>query len=134
LAAVNGNAAVIGDLLKAGGDANAVLPEGETVLMPAARTGSVESMNLLLDHGAKVDARDKWYGESALMWAAAENHGEAVNVLIAHGAPVHSRSALQRITNRNAGQSMLSLGSSTPLMYAARENALDAGRALVKGG
>jgi len=134
LAAVNGNALLIRELLDAGADANAVLPEGETVLMTAARTGSAESLKLLLDRGAQVDARDKWYGESALMWAAAENHGDAVSVLIARGAPVDSRSNLQKITNRNAGQSMLSLGNWTPLMYAARENSLDAGRALVKGG
>jgi ankyrin repeat protein len=133
LAAVNGNAAMMRDLLDAGADVNAVFPEGETALMTAARTGSAESLKLLLDRGAKVDARDKWYGESALMWAAAENHGDAVAVLIAHGAPVDSRSTLQKVTNRNAGQSMLSLGNWTPLMYAARENALDAGRALVKG-
>jgi uncharacterized protein len=132
-AAVNGNAALMRELLDAGADANAVLPEGETVLMTAARTGSPESLKLLLDRGAPVDARDKFYGESALMWAAAENHADAVSVLIAHGAPVDSRSALQQIANRRAGQSILSLGSWTPLMYAARENALDAGRALVKG-
>lgn len=132
LAAVNGNTALIRELLDAGADANAVLPEGETVLMTAARTGSAESLKVLLDHGAQVDARDKWYGESALMWAAAENHSDAVSVLIAHGAPVDSPSALQEVANRRAGQSILSLGSWTPLMYAARENAIDAGRALVK--
>jgi ankyrin repeat protein len=131
LAAVNGNASVIGDLLKAGADPNAVLPEGETVLMTAARTGSVDSLKLLLDRGAKVDEREKWYGESALMWAAAQNHGDAVSLLIARGAPVDSRSSLQDSGNRRAGQNILSLGNWTPLMYAARENALDAGRALV---
>ena len=67
------------------------------------------------------------------MWAAAENHGDAVSVLIARGAPVDSRSTLQKTANRRAGQNILSLGNWTPLMYAARENALDAGRALVKG-
>jgi ankyrin repeat protein len=134
LAAVNGNAALIRDLLDAGADTNAVLPEGETVLMTAARTGSAEVVALLLDRGASVDSREKWYGESALMWAAAQNHGDAVRVLIAHDAPVDSRSTLQKPANRNAGQSMLSLGNWTPLMYAARENALDSGRALVKGG
>lgn len=134
LAAANGNAAVMRDLLDAGGNPNAALPEGETVLMTAARTGSADAVALLLDRGADVNAQDKWYGESALMWAAAQNHGNAVSVLIAHGAPVDSRSNLQKLTNRNAGQSMLSLGNWTPLMYAARENAIDAGRALVKGG
>ena len=132
LAAVNGDAALIRDLLEAGADANAVLPEGETVLMTAARTGSSESLKLLLDRGAKTDAREKWYGESALMWAAAGNHGQAVRILIDHGAPVDSRSTLQKIANRRSGQSILSLGDWTSLMYAARENALDAGRALAE--
>jgi ankyrin repeat protein len=133
LAAVNGNATVIRDLLDAGADPNATLPEGETVLMTAARTGSAPALVLLLDRGAKVDAREKWYGESALMWAAAQNHGDAVSILIARDAPVDSRSTLQNISNRRAGQNILSLGNWTPLMYAARENAMDAGRALLKG-
>jgi ankyrin repeat protein len=68
------------------------------------------------------------------MWAAAQNHGAAVSVLIARGAPVDSRSALQKITQRRAGQSILPLGNWTPLFYAARENALDSGRALIKAG
>jgi uncharacterized protein len=134
LAAVNGNTTVMRDLLAAGANANAVLPEGETVLMTAARTGAAEAVALLLDRGADVNAQDRWYGESALMWAAAQNHGDTVRVLIAKGAPVNSRSSLQRPANRNAGQSLLSLGSWTPLMYAARENALEAGQALVSGG
>jgi uncharacterized protein len=133
LAAVNGNAAIMRDLLDAGANPNAVLPEGETVLMTASRTGSAEAVTLLLDRGADVNAQDKWYGESALMWAAAQNHGEAVKVLLARGAPVDSRSTLEKTANRRAGQNILSLGSWTPLMYAARENALDAGRALIKG-
>ncbi|HEX5000828.1 MAG TPA: ankyrin repeat domain-containing protein [Terriglobia bacterium] len=132
LAAVNGNAAVIRDLLDAGADPNAVLPEGETVLMTAARTGSAKSITLLIERGAKVDAREKWYGESALMWAAAENHADAVSVLLEHGAPVDARSTLLKTANRRAGQNILSLGNWTPVMYAARENALDAGRALIK--
>jgi ankyrin repeat protein len=134
LAAVNGNAAVMRDLLDAGADSNAVLPEGETVLMTAARTGSADSLKLLLDRGANIDARENWYGESALMWAAAQNHGEAVSLLMARGAPIDARSTLQQTSNRRAGQNILSLGNWTPLMYAARENALDAGRALVKAG
>jgi ankyrin repeat protein len=134
LAAVNGNPAVMRDLLDAGANPNAVLPEGETVLMSAARTGSAEAVTLLLDRGADVNAQDRWYGESALIWAAAENHAEAVRVLLARGASVDSRSTLQKTPNRRAGQNILSLGNWTPLMYTARENALDAGRVLVKGG
>jgi len=132
LAAVTGNPALLRDLLDAGADPNAVLPEGESVLMTAARTGSVPSLTLLLDRGAKVDARDKWYGESALIWAASQNHSAAVSLLIARGAPVDSRSTFLKGLNRRAGQNILSLGDWTPIMYAARENALNAGRELVK--
>jgi len=132
LAAVNGNADIMRDLLDAGADPNAVLPEGESVLMSAARTGSTKAITLLLDRGANVDARERWYGESALMWAAAQNHGEAVRLLIESGAAADSRSTLQSFQQRRAGQSILPLGNWTALMYAARENALDAGRALIK--
>jgi ankyrin repeat protein len=132
LAAVNGNAGIMRDLLDAGADPNAVLPEGETVLMSAARTGSTAAIALLLDRGANVDARERWHGESALMWAAAQNHAAAVRLLIERGASPDSRSTLQTFQQRRAGQSILPLGNWTPLMYAARANALDAGRALVK--
>lgn len=64
-------------LLDAGADPNAVLPEGETVLMTAARTGASDTVKLLLDHDADLAAREHWFGETALMWAAAEDHPEA---------------------------------------------------------
>jgi ankyrin repeat protein len=136
VAAADGEVAVIEALLVAGADANAALPEGETVLMTAARTGSPESLRALLAAGADADARDEFHGESALIWAAAENHADAIRVLAAHGADVDGRSA--RLTleprQRRAGQSILPLGSWTPLMYAARENALVASEALVAAG
>lgn len=134
VAAGEGAAAVIEALLRAGADANAALPEGETVLMTAARTGLPDALRLLLEHGADVEARDKFHGESALIWAAAENHADAVRVLVEHGADVNGRSALLEFKQRRAGQSILPLGSWTPLMYAARENALEAGEALLASG
>jgi hypothetical protein len=51
-------------------------------------------------------------------------------VLLERGADVNVRSAALDFPRRRNGQSVLSLGSWTPLMYAARENALEAGRAL----
>jgi ankyrin repeat protein len=130
-AAVNGNAKMIALLLKAGGNPNAVLPEGETVLMTAARTGRVEALTILIEGGAQVETHDTWYGETPLIWAAAEDHGAAVELLVTRGADVNGRSTKQTYRSRRNGQSILPLGSWTPLMYAARENALDSGRALL---
>ena len=133
-AAVDGDAAVLEALIAAGADVNAVLPEGETVLMTAARTGFSDALRVLLAHGAQVEARDAFHGESALIWAAAEDHADAIEVLAAHGADVDGRSALMEFPQRRAGQSILPLGSWTPLMYAARENALAAAEALIAAG
>jgi uncharacterized protein len=131
LAAVNGSVAASRVLLDAGADPNAVLPEGETVLMTAARSGQAALLTLLLDRGADVNAREKWYGETALIWATAENHPDAMRVLLDRGAGVNQTSSPLTFARRRNGQSVLSLGSWTPLMYAARENALAAGRVLL---
>jgi ankyrin repeat protein len=130
-AAVAGGPELVTALLKAGADANAVLPEGETVLMTAARTGRVDVITALVDGGARLDAQEKWFGETPLIWAAAEDHGAAVTLLAGRGADVNGRAVRQNYRSRRAGQSILALGEWTPLMYAARENALDAGRALI---
>ena len=58
LAAVNGSAVMIARLLDAGADPNEVGTEGETVLMTAARTGSVEIIQTLVARGADVNAID----------------------------------------------------------------------------
>lgn len=134
LAAVNGNARVATLLIEAGADVHAVLPEGETILMTAARTGRPDLLEVLLDAGADLAAREAWYGETALIWAAGENQAEAVRVLLARGADPDARSSLLSYERRRTGQSVLALGHWTPLMYAARENAIGAGLALVEGG
>ena len=46
----------------AGADANRRLPEGETALMTAARTGDVADVEALLAHGADVNAREELEG------------------------------------------------------------------------
>jgi ankyrin repeat protein len=79
-------------LLEAGADPNAALPEGETVLMTAARTGEPAALKALLDRGAQVNAKEAWHGQTALMWAAGEGHAAAVDELIRHGAEVDARS------------------------------------------
>jgi ankyrin repeat protein len=57
-------------------------------LMTAARLGQVDVMKLLLDHGAKVNARDKKFGQTALMWAA--GYPAAVRLLVDRGADIRA--------------------------------------------
>lgn len=57
------NTAAIELLIKVGADVNATLSEGTTPLMLAI--GRSCNIPVLLEHGARVDARDKW-GRSAL--------------------------------------------------------------------
>ncbi len=125
---------MIETLLKAGADANAALPGGQTVLMTAARTGSPDAVRALLAHGADVKARETSYGETALMWAAAENHPDAAKVLIDHGADVNGRSNPLEYSKDRFGlegvMTILPHGSWTALMYAARQGSLAAARVL----
>src|SRR6476620_2145407 len=50
----HGSAAMIEQLLAAGADPNAALPEGETALMTAARAGNPDAVRALVAHGADV--------------------------------------------------------------------------------
>jgi ankyrin repeat protein len=134
LAAVNGSRSAAELLLDAGAPVNVALPEGETILMAAARTGSADLIALLAGRGADLEARERWYGETALMWASTENHAAAVRALAAAGADLDARSALFTLERRRSGQSILPLGSWTPLMYAARQGAMDSTRALLELG
>src|SRR5580704_3448585 len=139
LAATNGNASLIDALVKAGADPNAALPEGQTVLMAAARTGNAAAITALLARGADANAHEGRLGETALMWAAAENHADAIAVLIAHGADVNARSNPASFPRFSFGDGIVALmmtlprGHWTPLMYAARQGALEATRALATG-
>ena len=136
LAATNGNAAIVRLLLDAGADAGSANPEGETALMTAARAGSIETTTLLASRGADVNARESWFGETALMWAAAENHADMVRTLASLGAEINARSnvveAPELEFEKSGGPNMpFARGGWTALMYAAREGAVDAARALV---
>src|SRR5207244_646675 len=138
LAATDGNAVIVEALLKAGADAKASLPQGETVLMTAARSGNPDVVKALLARGADVHATEDQLGENALMWAAAENRGEAARVLIAHGAAIDGRSKPRTYDKDRFGLegvlTILPRGSWTPLMYAARQGAVDATRVLAEAG
>jgi ankyrin repeat protein len=93
LSAQEGRAAMIAKLLAAGADANETEPNGETPLMLAARSGDLDSIKLLLDHNAQIEAREKLRGTTPLMWAVSESHPAAVKLLIDRGAQVSAKAA-----------------------------------------
>jgi uncharacterized protein len=105
LAAINGNAAMIERLVKAGANPNLAQPEGETPLMTAARSGNPDAVKVLIKHGADVKPKESWRGQDALTWAAGEGHLAAAQVLLASGADVNARS----------------IEGYTPLAFAARQ-------------
>jgi ankyrin repeat protein len=138
LAAVNANAAMAALLLEKGADAKQLVSRGQTVLMTAARTGNADVVTALIDKGADVNAREWQLGETALMWAAAENHAAVVKVLVARGAEVDARSNPLAFPKDRFGLegvlTILPRGNWTALMYAARDGAPDATRALLDAG
>ena len=137
LAAEIGDAPAIEALLAAGADANGALSNGQTMLMLAARSGNPAALRALLAKGANVNAREGVLGENAVIWAAAANHGEVIALLAAAGADVNARSSRLSYPETEWGDgksgrfTVLPRGGWTPLMYAARQNARDAIRALI---
>jgi ankyrin repeat protein len=148
LAAMNGNAAMLVRLVKAGADPNAPLTEyGDTALMMASRTGKTDAITVLLEGGGKVNAVETWGGTTALMWAVSERHPAAVKVLVDHGADVNVRSNFVPAANGRGfegrtpaapksgrGVEEFASGSLTPLMFAAREGDVESARLLVAAG
>jgi ankyrin len=148
LAAINGNAAMIDKLIKAGADPNASLTKfGDTPLMMASKTGKTDAIKVLLDSGARVNAKESWGNTTSLMWAVSEQHPAAVKMLIDHGADVNDRSNFVPSANGRGfeGSSPVvggprpsaeenSSGSLTPLMFAAREGDLESAKLLVAAG
>ncbi|MEP7304000.1 MAG: ankyrin repeat domain-containing protein [Acidobacteriota bacterium] len=139
LAATNGSAALLGLLLEAGANANEASVEGETVLMTATRTGKLPAVERLLKAGADVNAVEKWRGETALMWAAAENHGAVVTALVKAGAHLDQQSRILNFPDVKYNLATHATlpppqGGFTALMFAARQGAIDAVRALADAG
>ena len=81
---------MVRQLLKAGANPNARTTDAGR-MMPlhhAAQNGAHEIAALLLDAGARIDARENGYGRTALMLAAAHGHDTCVALLVDHGADV----------------------------------------------
>ena len=67
-------------------------------LVQAAKSGNIETVTMLLEAGADVNAKDSEHQSSALMWAAHEGHTDIMNLLIEHGANIDE----QRSTGETA--------------------------------
>ena len=125
-------------LLDAGADPNAVLGEGETPLMTAARTGNVAAVRMLAVRGANVNATEAWRGQTALMWAAAEDHEPVARLLIELGADVNVRSTHYEFPALTGGNGGIihdrPEGGLTAIMFAARQGAIETAERLLAAG
>lgn len=86
LASTDGDASMIDALVNARADPNDATMNGTTALMLAAASGRGDAVKLLIDHGAKVNARENAKGETALTFAAAYGRADVIRVLAAHAA------------------------------------------------
>ena len=133
-----GNGEMIQILLKAGADPNGTVNEGESALMTASRTGTTTGVKALLAAVAKVNATETYRGESALMWAVAENHADVAKLLLAAGAEVNARSTYYDFKFRKVAsggtQAIYFRGGLTPLLFAARQGAVESAQVLLESG
>jgi ankyrin repeat protein len=78
-------------LLAKGADVNLKDKNGRTPLLLAAESADVEIVKLLLDKGAKVDAKDDDSGLTALHYAARLGNKNAAELLIARSADINAK-------------------------------------------
>ena len=151
LAVRTGRGDLVGLLLNSGANiktAEAGLPEGQTLVMLAAQTGSVDGLKRLVTAGSNVNARETRTGTTALVWAASSDRADAVRALAEAGADLNIQSKVTNYPHTQngvllsgveegvsyVGQTVLPRGGWSAVMYAAREGATDATRALADAG
>jgi len=151
LAARTGRGDLIGLLLDSRASiktAEAGLPEGQTLVMLAAQAGSVDAVKRLVTAGSNVNALETRTGTTALVWAASSNRADAVRALAEAGADLNIQSKVTNYPHTQngvllsgvedgvsyVGQTVLARGGWSAVMFAAREGATDATRALADAG
>jgi ankyrin repeat protein len=101
LAAKGGYAGVVRRLLAASVDVNATTTTGASALHFAAASGNAQTITLLVDRGANVNAREPEWGQTPLMFAAGAGRTEAVKVLLARGADARAAAKVIDLSERN---------------------------------
>jgi ankyrin repeat protein len=76
--------------------------------MTAARPGRVEAVELLLEAGADIKAKEPNAGQTALMWAIADGHADVVRRLNRSGR-TGTRAVTPAIHAASAGNQILAL-------------------------
>lgn len=148
-AAESNDVSTLSELLRRGMPPDATDEQGYSVLMYAARAGSLEATRLLLDHEANVDMRN-FVGETALMLAAINGHLATVDALLERGAAVREKreawtalhyaanqnhvEIVRRLLERGADPNARAVNGITPLHMAAREGAVAAIELLLGAG
>jgi uncharacterized protein len=94
LASREGDAPMLAALLDAGADPDAATTTGTTALHFAAASGISGAVTTLLDHGAKIDARENAAGQTPLMFAAAYDRADVIRTLLARGADAKIESSV----------------------------------------
>lgn len=93
MAVLKGDTAMLRLLLEHGADANARGMNWQTLLHAALFEGPApnvaESITILLEHGARIDARDAFGGATPLHYAVSYGAPETARLLLEHGAGVN---------------------------------------------
>ena len=161
LAAEEGRAVVLTPLLQAGADVNDRTTNGTSALMFAAGSGNLEAVNILLTHGAEVNASEFVMDLTPAAFAAEAGRATIILALAKHDADLNAPTKVVDVANLNMARagaafrddnvrpdapkpgidrkySMQELvyaqGGMTPLLLAARQGHLDAVEALLDSG
>ena len=103
LAAREGKPLAIPVLVKAGRDRKQAPVTGTTALMVAAQSGSVATVQALLDAGAEVNVVESVRGLNAVMFAAAANRHEVITLLASKGADIKAATKVIDLTALTRG-------------------------------